>query len=157
MDAISILYVVVGIIVGFLIGKWIYDKAKWADKKRALDSIGLKEVEDLVEEAKRIANKKLHSSVVSFNLLSGLHAMMATMLSVSEPGDVIMTLNNKFGGHFMTNSLFERIGRTQIHTVHHNTTGLIDVGETGALYKRMNAKILYLDIWFHHIILILKI
>ncbi len=37
MDVISIILIILGIIVGFLIGKWIYDKTKWSDKKKALD------------------------------------------------------------------------------------------------------------------------
>ena len=38
MDGLSIFLIILGIIAGFFIGKWIYDKAKWSDKKKALDA-----------------------------------------------------------------------------------------------------------------------
>lgn len=38
MDALSIFLIILGIAIGFFIAKWIYDKAKWADKKRALEA-----------------------------------------------------------------------------------------------------------------------
>ena len=38
MDILNILLIIIGIIVGFLIGKYIYDRVKWADKRRALEA-----------------------------------------------------------------------------------------------------------------------
>src|SRR3989338_5724385 len=35
---VTAVLVVIGIIIGFLIAKYIYDKAKWADKRKALDA-----------------------------------------------------------------------------------------------------------------------
>ncbi len=112
---------------------------------KALDAVGMKELEDLIEVASKVANSKLGSSLISFNLLSGIHAMISTLLAVSEPGDTIMTLNNRFGGHFMTNSVFNRIGRKQILTEHDQDSGVINIEKTVELFKKMNAKILYLD------------
>ncbi len=39
MDILYIVFIIIGLIAGFLIGKYIYDKAKWLDKKEALDAI----------------------------------------------------------------------------------------------------------------------
>lgn len=38
MDILTIILIIIGIAAGFLIGKYIYDKVKWSDKKRALDA-----------------------------------------------------------------------------------------------------------------------
>ena len=38
MDILTIILIIVGIVVGFLIEKQIYDRVKWFDKKRALDA-----------------------------------------------------------------------------------------------------------------------
>ena len=114
-------------------------------RKRALDAVGMKELEDLIRAASHSANLRLGSSLVSFNLLSGIHGLISTMLAVSEPGDTIMTLNNNSGGHFMTGSVFNRIGRKQILTIHNPDNDIIDVNKSVELFKKMNAKVLYLD------------
>lgn len=114
-------------------------------RKKALDAIGMKEIEELIEAASQAANSRLGTSLISFSLLSGIHAMISTLLSISKPGDTIMTLNNKFGGHFMTNGVFERIGRQQILTVHDRDSGIIDIEKTSELFHDKAAKVLYLD------------
>jgi len=38
MDLLSIVLIIVAIIIGFLIGKYLTEQIKWGDKKRALDS-----------------------------------------------------------------------------------------------------------------------
>jgi len=38
MDTLTIVIVIIGIIAGFLIGRYIYDRIKWADKRKALDA-----------------------------------------------------------------------------------------------------------------------
>lgn len=38
MEILTIVLTITGIIAGFFIGKYIYDKAKWADKKATLDA-----------------------------------------------------------------------------------------------------------------------
>jgi len=111
---------------------------------KALELIGLKEVEELVIKAEKSANKMLGSSLVSFSLLSGINAMISLMLAVSESGDTIMTLNPDFGGHFITKTVTERIGRKQIIT-QHKSNREIDIKKTMELFNKKKAKILYLD------------
>lgn len=38
VDFVTIVLIIVGIIIGFFIAKYIYEKAKWADKRKALDA-----------------------------------------------------------------------------------------------------------------------
>jgi len=38
MDMVSVALLIVGIILGFLIGKYIYDRVKWADKRKAFEA-----------------------------------------------------------------------------------------------------------------------
>ncbi len=38
VDFVTIVLIIIGIIIGFLVAKYIYDKVKWADKRKALDA-----------------------------------------------------------------------------------------------------------------------
>ncbi len=113
-------------------------------RNKALELLGLEEVDKLVNKAEGSANKILGASLTSFNLLSGINAMTSLMLAISKPNDVIMTLNPDFGGHFITKSIIERIGRKQIVT-QHKDNGEIDIKKTVDLLNKNKSKVLYLD------------
>jgi predicted Holliday junction resolvase-like endonuclease len=53
MEILFLILVVISIIIGFFIGKYIYDKAKWEDKKNILDSKWKIEVEKLKNNYER--------------------------------------------------------------------------------------------------------
>jgi len=113
-------------------------------KSKAIEILGIKEVEELVKLAEKAVNNMLGSSFVSFNLLSGIHAMTSLILTISNPGDVVMTLNPNFSGHFLTRVILERIGRKQIVT-QHGKKGDIDIQKTVSLFKEKKGGLLYLD------------
>jgi len=47
MDALSVILILLALFIGFLIGKYIYDKAKWEDKKKLLEAEWKLKVEEL--------------------------------------------------------------------------------------------------------------
>jgi fluorothreonine transaldolase len=108
------------------------------------EAVSKQEINDLIAVAEDCVNEMLGSKVASLFALSGLHAMSSVILAVSNPGDIIMTLNADYGGHFMTKNLLHRIGRKQIVTSH-NKSGEIDILKTCEDFNKKKAKILYLD------------
>lgn len=63
---------------------------------------GLPHAENLITKAKQATCKMLGAYSVNLNLLSGVHAMMSSILATTEPGETVMTVEKKDGGHFAT-------------------------------------------------------
>ncbi|WNG20577.1 hypothetical protein [Cystobacter fuscus] len=53
----------------------------------------------------------LGAASVDFRPLSGVHAMMSTLLALSEPGDLVLSLPPEAGGHHSTAPILLRAGR----------------------------------------------
>jgi len=70
-----------------------------------LVGLGLPGCADLINSAEEAAKKMLHAKSVNLNVLSGVHAMMSAILSVSQVGDSIMTVHENDGGHFATKGI----------------------------------------------------
>jgi len=68
-------------------------------------------VAGLVETASAAAAEMLGAASVNLNCLSGINAMTSAILALSEPGDVVMALAVRDGGHFATQHVVERCGR----------------------------------------------
>lgn len=114
--------------------------------KKALSALDMSELTELIERAMNAAESMLDAKIVSFDLLSGLHGLISTLLTITEPNDAVMTLDNRFGGHFMTSTVCARIGRRQYHTVHDSITGEIDIKETARTIAQHSINVLYLDL-----------
>lgn len=65
-------------------------------------ALGYKGVEELIQTAQIAACEMLGAASVNLSVLSGVHAMMSAILSTTEPGDMVMTVPLKWGGHFAT-------------------------------------------------------
>jgi len=111
-----------------------------------LTFLGLKEVEDLITVAEGMLKKMLHASIVNMKCLSGVHTMMSVIMSVSQPGDTIMTIKREDGGHFATDVILERINRRQIYASYIPEKLNFDAEKTAKDFKKHRAKVLYLDI-----------
>ena len=111
--------------------------------------VGMPEVENLVNAATEALKRMSGGAVVNINCLSGIHAMMSAILSVTEPGDVVMTLNQEDGGHFATQGIIKRIGRKHIYAEYDLKTLQFDVKKTAKKFKKAGAKALYLDVSNH--------
>ncbi len=61
--------------------------------------------------AKIIAKKLFHGKTAEFRPLSGIHATLASIMSLTEPGDLMMSLPPAIGGHFATRPIVEKSGR----------------------------------------------
>jgi len=107
--------------------------------------LGLRELKDLITAAEKALSKMLFASEVNLNCLSGIHTMLTALLSVTEPGDTVMTIKEKDGGHFATKKILEKIGRKQIFAVYNTELSNFDASRTARLFKKHRAKIIYLD------------
>lgn len=111
--------------------------------------LGFRGVEDLITAAKEAAKEMLHAADVNLNVLSGVHAMMCSILSTTEPGDTVMTVPLEYGGHFATAGIVERIGRKQTFADFDYANLRFDAEKIGRKFKENNIKALYLDVSFY--------
>ncbi len=111
--------------------------------------LGLKSVNDIIVAAKEAAKDMLHAADVNLNVLSGVHAMMSSILSTTNPGDVVMTVPHEYGGHFATEGILERTGRKHVFADFNMSTLSFDVEKIANKFKESNAKALYLDVSYY--------
>lgn len=108
--------------------------------------VGLNEIKNLEDYAKRLLEKRLKGCCANFNCLSGLHTMMSVLLAVTNPGDYVMSVREKDGGHFATHGIINITGRRQIYAVFNYKSFEFDIKKTALIFKKVRAKLLYLDI-----------
>src|SRR5579883_3011310 len=115
----------------------------------AFTALGLPGVEALITKAEEATKEMLHAQVVNLNCLSGVHAMMCAILSTTKPGDAVMNVDVKDGGHFATPGILERVGRKQIYATFDQEKLQFDVEKTARDFHDANAKAIYLDVSYY--------
>ena len=116
----------------------------------AFTSLGMPGVSELIKAAEEATKEMLGASAVNLNCLSGVHAMMCAILSTTEPGDMVMTVGKKHGGHFATKGIVDRIGRKHVFTPAYDYDGLkFDADAIAKTFKEQNCKALYLDVSYY--------
>ncbi|BCJ61583.1 hypothetical protein [Micromonospora endophytica] len=82
---------------------------------------------------------------VNVRPLSGLHAMTVLLSALTRPGQTIITIDPRSGGHYATASLARRLGLRCLHaagpTPHH-----LDLDALTALTARHQPALVYLDV-----------
>jgi len=115
----------------------------------AFTARGMKPESELIELAIESTKKMLNAQSVNLSVLSGVHAMMSSILSVTEPGDTVMTVKKADGGHFATQGILERVGRKQVFA-EYDTKGLRFLPEeTAKVYKESGATAFYMDVSYY--------
>lgn len=112
-------------------------------------ALGIKSVENLLEEASSAAKEMLGAYDVNLNVLSGVHSMMCSILATTEPGDTVMTVPLEYGGHFATVGILERIGRKQIFADFDYKNLRFDVGKISKKFKDNTIKAFYMDVSYY--------
>lgn len=115
----------------------------------AFTTLGLPGVEAIVDAAEAAAKEMLGAAEVNLNCLSGVHAMMCAILSVTEPGDTVMTVHADHGGHFATQGILERIGRKHVSTSYNFETLSFDAAGIAETFKKSGAKAFYMDVSYY--------
>lgn len=96
----------------FLHGLYLTDKDRALDaRKDARILFGGREpaVRDLAYVHRLLADA-FGAAAGSLRLLSGLHAHVATFMSISTSGQTVMLLSEDAGGHFSTHAILQRLG-----------------------------------------------
>jgi len=106
---------------------------------------GLTEVAEIEAYAKKLLEKRMRGQEANFNCLSGLQAMMCVLLSSTRPGEAIMTIREKDGGHFATCGIIKAIGRKQLYAKFDQKKMEFDYDATATIFKKAHARMLYLD------------
>lgn len=112
-------------------------------------ALGIKSVENLLEAAKEAAKEMLGAADVNLNVLSGVHSMMCSLLSTTEPGDTIMTVPLKYGGHFATVGIIQKIGRKQVFADFDFKNLRFDVDKIAETVKKNRVRAIYLDVSYY--------
>lgn len=107
---------------------------------------GMPEVQPIINEAQIKAQKMLHAGYVSLSCLSGINAMMCAILSLTEPGDLIMSVPSNQGGHFCTKGIIERAGRRHIYSEYDYKNLTFDIKKIADICKRDKVKAIYFDV-----------
>lgn len=108
--------------------------------------LGLPEVQDIVDTASSILARRLHASAVDLRCLSGVHAMTCVILSVTDPGDSVMSISHNDGGHFSTTQILKTTGRSQVFAVFDQEKLDFNIEETVSVFKENRCKAIYIDI-----------
>lgn len=72
---------------------------------------GLPKVYAFEKVAREAAREMFHAAASDFRPLSGMHAMMTTLATLTEPGETVASIECDFGGHFATRHVATRFGR----------------------------------------------
>ncbi|MCC6711360.1 MAG: DegT/DnrJ/EryC1/StrS family aminotransferase [Candidatus Pacebacteria bacterium] len=112
-------------------------------------ALGFAGIAELISEAEKSACEMLNADSVNLNCLSGVHAMMCSILATTEPGDTVMTVRTSDGGHFATVGILERIGRKQIFADFDLENLKFDIDKIAKNFKETNAKAFYMDVSYY--------
>ncbi|MEK9200714.1 MAG: DegT/DnrJ/EryC1/StrS family aminotransferase [Patescibacteria group bacterium] len=112
-------------------------------------ALGFPGISDLVTAAEEAAKEMLGAASVNLNCLSGVHAMMCSILATTEPGDTVMSVHHDHGGHFATKGILDRVGRKQIFASYNFETLSFDVEKIKQDFQSSGAKAFYMDVSYY--------
>ncbi|MEU4683775.1 fluorothreonine transaldolase [Streptomyces xinghaiensis] len=105
---------------------------------------GLDRVNAIERSATEVCRRLFGSEYAEFRCLSGLHAMQTTFAALSQPGDTVMRVATKDGGHFLTELICRSFGRRSCTYVYDEDMSL-DIGRTREVFLRERPSLLYVD------------
>ncbi|TVL91417.1 fluorothreonine transaldolase [Streptomyces sp. SAJ15] len=105
---------------------------------------GLDRVSAIEASATEVCRRLFGATFAEFRCLSGLHAMQTTFAALSEPGDTVMRVATKDGGHFLTELICRSFGRRSCTYAFHDDLTL-DLDRTREVFAREKPRLLYVD------------
>lgn len=106
---------------------------------------GMNRVNAIEWSAMEVCKELFDADYVEMRCLSGLHAMQTTMVSLTQPGDMIMRFGVADGGHFATENIIKLYGRKSCIYAFDRENLTIDLERTAEIVAREKPKLLYLD------------
>lgn len=105
---------------------------------------GLDGINAIERSATEICRRMFGAEYAEFRCLSGIHAMQTSFVALSRPGDMIMRVSTKDGGHFLSELICRDFGRPSC-TYAFSDVGEIDLDRTRQVIEREKPKLLYID------------
>ncbi len=105
---------------------------------------GLNGINAIEHSATEICGHLFGAKYVEFRCLSGIHAMQTTFAALTKPGDKIMRVSTKDGGHFLTELICRTFGRDSCTYVFKGI-GEIDIDKTREVFEQERPTLLYID------------
>lgn len=99
----------------------------------------------LEQMAHSILKNRLGGAISDTRPLSGMHAMISSIASLSNPGDVIFSLSPQGGGHFATGNLIKQLGRTSCFVPHDPTTLTVSLDALKELKSIHKPSVMFID------------
>lgn len=99
-----------------------------------LSFIALNNLYELESDIRLISQKILHCALSDFRPLSGIHALMCTLISATKIGDCVFSIDPTDGGHFATTNLLNQLGRKSA-LMRFDSTLTIDISHFEELVK----------------------
>lgn len=114
-------------------------------KKPNLIFRGLPDLYQLESLAHKKLSKNLGGQVTDSRILSGIHAMICSISSLTEVGDVILSICPEGGGHFATSNLISTLGRKSVLIDYDRKDLTISLSHLKKLKKTYCVKAVFLD------------
>ncbi|SDK78082.1 fluorothreonine transaldolase [Actinopolyspora mzabensis] len=105
---------------------------------------GLDGINHIEDSASEVCNRMFGGAYAEFRCLSGLHAMQTTFSALTSPGDRIMRISTKDGGHFLTELICRSFGRESCTYVFRDISE-IDLERTEEVIESERPALLYID------------
>jgi fluorothreonine transaldolase len=105
---------------------------------------GLDRINVIERSATEICRQLFGAEYAEFRCLSGIHAMQTTIAALTQPGDKVMRVATKDGGHFLTELICRAFGRTSCTYVFKDI-GEIDLDQTRLAFEQEQPSLLYID------------
>jgi glycine/serine hydroxymethyltransferase len=107
---------------------------------------GLPGIYALEKAAQTAAQEMFSAAAMDFRPLSGVHAMLCTLASITEPGDLVYSIAPMNGGHFATKQIIERLGRRSRYLPWHQDNFSVDWDLWQQELKAELPKAIFLDL-----------
>ncbi|MFC3742348.1 fluorothreonine transaldolase [Paractinoplanes deccanensis] len=105
---------------------------------------GMNGINEIEASATEVCRQLFGAEYAEFRCLSGIHAMQTTFAALSRPGDKIMRISTKDGGHFLTELICRTFGRSSC-TYAYRDISEIDLDRTREVFERERPTLLFLD------------
>ena len=107
---------------------------------------GLPAVYDFEYRARECSNKLFDAAYSDFSPLSGMHAVICIVSSLTKPGDVVLTFSPKSAGHHATSHLLNALGRRSVQIPWDNENMTVDLSALSDVVQINKPSMLLMDL-----------
>lgn len=106
---------------------------------------GLTHIYDVEKLATEVVLELFHSQQCEFRSLSGVHAMLASIITFTEVGDTIYSIDYNNGGHFATHYVINQTGRIARSMSINPKSFTIDLDQLAKQFAEKPPNMIYFD------------